>query len=73
MPLAALLVAVVVVPPDATPAAAPDEPDAPRSLPSGVRWLAVYAFLMGSGVAAVNAYLPLYLVELRRVAPETLA
>ena len=35
----------------------------PRSLPSGVRWLAVYAFLMGSGVAAVNAYLPLYLVE----------
>jgi nitrate/nitrite transporter NarK len=32
-------------------------------LPSGVRWLALYAFLMGSGVAAVNAYLPLYLVE----------
>ena len=39
------------------------EQDAPRSLPGGVRWLAVYAFLMGSGVAAVNAYLPLYLVE----------
>nr|MBA2529741.1 MFS transporter [Euzebyales bacterium] len=28
-----------------------------------VRWLAVYAFLMGAGVAAVNAYLPLYAVE----------
>jgi predicted MFS family arabinose efflux permease len=44
-------------------AAAPGEATAPRNLPSGVRWLAVYAFLMGSGVAAVNAYLPLYLVE----------
>jgi MFS family permease len=32
-------------------------------LPIGVRWLAAYAFLMGSGVASVNAYLPLYLVE----------
>jgi MFS family permease len=32
-------------------------------LPPGVRWLAAYAFLMGSGVAAINAYLPLYLVE----------
>jgi MFS family permease len=32
-------------------------------LPSGVRWLAAYAFLMGSGVATLSAYLPLYLVE----------
>ena len=63
VPIAALVAAVVVVPSDSTSAAEPNEPDAPRSLPSGVRWLAVYAFLMGSGVAAVNAYLPLYLVE----------
>ena len=32
-------------------------------LPTGVRWLAGYAFLMGSGVATLSAYLPLYLVE----------
>ena len=63
VPIAALVAAVVVVPSDSTSAAEPNEPDAPSSLPSGVRWLAVYAFLMGSGVAAVNAYLPLYLVE----------
>jgi predicted MFS family arabinose efflux permease len=63
VPIAALLIAWVVVPPDETSAAKPDEPDARRRLPGGVRWLAVYAFLMGSGVAAVNAYLPLYLVE----------
>ena len=64
VPIVALLLAMVVVPQDATSAAtAPGEPEPPRNLPSGVRWLAVYAFLMGSGVAAVNAYLPLYLVE----------
>jgi predicted MFS family arabinose efflux permease len=39
-------------------------------LPPGVRWLAAYAFLMGSGIAAVNAYLPLYLVERAGAAPE---
>jgi len=63
VPVAALLAAVVVVPRDTRSASEAEEPAAPRSLPSGVRWLAVYAFLMGSGVAAVNAYLPLYLVE----------
>ncbi|HET9539840.1 MAG TPA: MFS transporter [Candidatus Limnocylindria bacterium] len=63
VPIAAMVAAVVVVPSDSTSAAEPNEPDAPLSLPSGVRWLAVYAFLMGSGVATVNAYLPLYLVE----------
>lgn len=40
-----------------------------RQLPPGVRWLAVYAFLMGSGVSAVNAYLPLYLVEVGGASP----
>jgi predicted MFS family arabinose efflux permease len=39
------------------------EPASGGRLPVGIRWLAVYAFLMGSGVASVNAYLPLYLVE----------
>jgi nitrate/nitrite transporter NarK len=32
-------------------------------LPRSVYWLGAYAFLMGSGVATINAYLPLYLVE----------
>ena len=39
----------------------PRQPRGP--LPTGVRWLAAYAFLMGSGVATLSAYLPLYLVE----------
>lgn len=65
VPVVALLAALVVVPRDGAPATAvAGEPEAPRSLPGGVRWLAAYAFLMGSGVAAVNAYLPLYLVEI---------
>ncbi len=38
-------------------------------LPSGIRWLALYAFLMGGGVSAVNAYLPLYLVEVGGASP----
>ena len=64
VPVLALLATLLVVPRDTTPGTAgPGEPEAPRSLPGGVRWLAAYAFLMGSGVAAVNAYLPLYLVE----------
>jgi predicted MFS family arabinose efflux permease len=63
VPIAALVAAVVVVPSDTTSAVEPHDPAAHSSLPRGVRWLALYAFLMGSGVAAVNAYLPLYLVE----------
>src|SRR5262245_18590920 len=63
VPVLALLAAVLIVPRDAEPAPADPDVEEPRSLPGGVRWLAVYAFLMGSGVAAVNAYLPLYLVE----------
>jgi predicted MFS family arabinose efflux permease len=63
VPILALLAAVVIVPRRAPASSSAPEPDVPRSLPGGVRWLAVYAFLMGSGVAAVNAYLPLYLVE----------
>lgn len=34
-----------------------------RPLPTSVRHLAVYAFLMGAGVGAFNAYMPLYGVE----------
>jgi predicted MFS family arabinose efflux permease len=64
VPLLSLLAALLVVPRDATsPAQESGTTEARDSLPGGVRWLAVYAFLMGSGVAAVNAYLPLYLVE----------
>ncbi len=44
-------------------------PNGIERLPAGVRWLALYAFLMGSGVSAVNAYLPLYLVEIGGAAP----
>ncbi len=34
-----------------------------RPLPPSVAWLTLYGFLMGAGVAGVNAYLPLYAVE----------
>jgi MFS family permease len=64
VPLLGLLAALLVVP---VKRAGSREPvaDAGRTgtMPSGVWRLALYAFLMGGGVAAVNAYLPLYLVE----------
>jgi predicted MFS family arabinose efflux permease len=65
VPLVGLVAALRFIP-RAGGAEAGHEPDgarAERGLPPGVRWLAAYAFLMGSGVAAINAYLPLYLVE----------
>jgi MFS family permease len=65
VPLLGLLAAVVVIPRGRGAEAdhAPEGLAAEGGLPVGVRWLAAYAFLMGSGVAAINAYLPLYLVE----------
>lgn len=57
-------------PPPASPApvaavaAAPPRRGAGRvPLPASVGWLGVYALLMGIGVGAVGAYLPLYVVE----------
>lgn len=56
----------------ATPVARPQEAsghvvgghDAERErLPAFVLWLAAYAFLMGAGMSAFTAYLPLYAVE----------
>jgi MFS family permease len=62
VPLAGILIALAVVPPDPPQdEATEDGRGGPR--PHGVYWLAAYAFLMGSGVATINAYLPLYLVE----------
>lgn len=75
IPLLAVLAAVLIIPGnghslhdgrDRPTDAGPSEAD---RLPAGVRWLAVYAFLMGSGVATVNAYLPLYLVETGGASP----
>lgn len=69
IPLLAVLAAMLVIP---GPRSRPVDtrgtwvdggPGEGERLPAAVRWLAVYAFLMGSGVATVNAYLPLYLVE----------
>lgn len=62
VPLLGILVALAVVPPD-RPSQRSSAPERGAALPPGVIWLAGYAFLMGSGVAAINAYLPLYLVE----------
>ena len=62
IPALAIVVVLAVVPRDPPPA--PPEAAAPRSHSThSVRLLMAYAFLMGTGVAAVNAYLPLYLVE----------
>lgn len=60
VPLAGLLATLRVVPVDAggVGVGGRGTPVAPA-----VWWLAAYAFLMGAGVAAVTAYLPLYAVE----------
>jgi predicted MFS family arabinose efflux permease len=63
IPLVAILGALAFVPRDLAPARHAEATPRPSRLPRSVRWLAAYAFLMGSGVAVVNAYLPLYLVE----------
>lgn len=63
LPLAAILLALAIIPPDRGPAPDDRAGQPTEPLPPGVYWLAAYAFLMGSGVATINAYLPLYLVE----------
>lgn len=65
VPAAGLVAALLLLPRDRGMHAdhAPDASPMAGGLPIGVRWLAAYAFLMGSGIASVNAYLPLYLVE----------
>lgn len=62
VPLAGLFLGLALIPGD-RPSAAEHAAERAVRLPHSVRWLAAYAFLMGSGVAAINAYLPLYLVE----------
>jgi predicted MFS family arabinose efflux permease len=72
VPALGLAIALFIVPGDrGLHADAGSSVDASDStLPPGVRWLTAYAFLMGSGIAAINAYLPLYLVERGGAAPE---
>lgn len=62
IPASGILLGLALIPPD-RPAREQHAAARGASLPHSVRWLAAYAFLMGSGVAAINAYLPLYLVE----------
>jgi len=69
VPLAGVLLAIALIPPD-RPNPAERAATHGVALPRSVRWLAAYAFLMGSGVAAINAYLPLYLVERAGATPE---
>jgi len=64
VPLVGALGTLVVVPADGAverSLQAKDEQRAPMDI--AVWWLTAYAFLMGSGVSAVTAYLPLYAVE----------
>jgi MFS family permease len=69
IPIVGILLALAVIPADRhTQSVAAEGRSGP--LPRGVYWLAAYAFLMGSGVATINAYLPLYLVERVDAAPE---
>jgi predicted MFS family arabinose efflux permease len=69
IPLVGIVLALAVVPADrhSAPAAAEGRSG---PLPRSVFWLAAYAFVMGSGVATVNAYMPLYLVERADAAQE---
>jgi predicted MFS family arabinose efflux permease len=69
VPALGLAAALLIVPRGAGPSPAPGSPPSDDRMPPGVRWLAAYAFLMGSGIATVNAYLPLYLVERSEATP----
>jgi len=75
VPVIGMVGAWFLIPPD-LPHEVPHPPSQPSRPPPahgrdhpGIRWLLGYAFLMGSGVAAINAYLPLYLVERTQVTP----
>ena len=64
VPLLGALGTLLFVPPDrvdTSSQASSNERQAPMT--SAVWWLTAYAFLMGSGISAVTAYLPLYAVE----------
>ncbi|MGH2775837.1 MAG: MFS transporter [Actinomycetota bacterium] len=64
VPLLGALGTLMFVPPDRIDPASDDSRDERQaSMTSAVWWLTAYAFLMGSGVSAVTAYLPLYAVE----------
>lgn len=64
VPLLGALGTIMVVPPDRGDASSRDSTNERRApMISAVWWLSAYAFLMGSGVSAVTAYLPLYAVE----------
>lgn len=62
IPFAALLATLRVVPRDVRIAATADRSQWARAA-ARIRWLVAYAFLMGTAIATVTAYLPLYLVE----------
>jgi predicted MFS family arabinose efflux permease len=64
IPLLGAVAALFVVPPDRIDERSTSHKNSEEAaMNNAVWWLAVYAFLMGSGVAAVTAYLPLYAVE----------
>lgn len=61
--------ALRLLPRGPVPAAQPVSPGHVSTTDSAVNWLSLYAFLMGIGVAAVTAYLPLYAFERLDFAP----
>lgn len=64
VPLLGALGALLFVPPDRIDKSSPSSTSGRRApMTNAVWWLTAYAFLMGSGVAAVTAYLPLFAVE----------
>ena len=64
VPLLGALGTFVVVPADRPGGpSSPSKSEQQAPMDKAVWWLTAYAFLMGSGVSAVTAYLPLYAVE----------
>jgi predicted MFS family arabinose efflux permease len=64
MPLAGMAAALRLIPAD--PARRPDAPPLPaasKHMKTTARWMSLYALLMGTGVAVIGAYLPLYARE----------
>jgi len=62
LPLGTVISGLILVPTDDRGAALARRAEW-RAVFRRIRWLAVYAFLMGTGTAATMAYLPLFLVE----------
>ncbi|MBA3350515.1 MAG: MFS transporter, partial [Actinobacteria bacterium] len=63
VPAAALAAVLLLIPRDSRPPEEPGPDPGGRTMTSTVWWMTAYAALMGAGVAAIGAWIPLYAQE----------